>query len=130
MKNAYDLLVIVFVIISLSCICMAADFKPTKVKVTATAYCPCSICCGQHADGLTATGRDASKPGVAVDPTQFALGSRFDIPGYNRNNGNWILADDTGKDIKGECIDVRFANHEEAVKWGRKTLTVRIWTQK
>lgn len=97
------------------------------VWVEATAYCPCAICCGKHANGVTATGRGANTPGVAVDPTVIPLGSRLDIPGYRRSNGTWILADDTGGAIKGNRIDVRFETHEEARQWGRRRIRVRVW---
>ena len=98
-----------------------------------TAYCQCSICCGKNANGLTATGRDANLPGVAVDKSVIPLGSRLDIPGYPRTNvtskanGAWILADDTGRLIKGFKIDVRFEKHSEDIKWGKKRLKVRVW---
>lgn len=106
-------------------------WKARNCKVVATAYCPCKICCGKHADGKTAIGEDAMKAGVAVDPKLFKLGqTMFDIPEYRRGknrNGSWIPADDTGRAIRGFRIDVRFETHEEALKWGRKTLTVRVW---
>jgi 3D (Asp-Asp-Asp) domain-containing protein len=98
-------------------------YAPEWRTVEASAYCPCAICCGEHADGKTATGRDASLPGVAVDPAVIPLGSRLDVPGV----GSWRLADDTGGAIKGEKIDVRMSNHEEAKKFGRRTLRVRVW---
>lgn len=100
------------------------------LTVRATAYCPCAICCGKYADGKTATGRSAFKPGVAVDPQAIPLGAHLDIPGYTRGpngNGSWIRADDTGRLIKGNRIDVRFRSHEEAVQWGTRTIRVRIW---
>lgn len=100
------------------------------LDVEVTAYCPCRICCGRHANGITAVGRDAQLPGVAVDPSVIRLGSHLDIPRYPRGpnkNGSWIRADDTGSAIKGHIIDVRFRTHEEAVQWGRRTLQVRVW---
>lgn len=110
----------------------AGEWTSKRIKVKVTAYCPCEICCGRFADGKTFTERDADKAGVAVDPNVFPLGSRFDIPGYNRGtnkNGSWILADDIGAGVQGYHIDIRFKTHEEAVKWGVKYLTVRIWTK-
>lgn len=107
-----------------------AGYKSRWVTVTCTAYCPCKICCASHSDGVTASGRNAWLAGVAVDPAVFALGSHLDIPGYDRGpngNGSWILADDTGRLVVGNVIDVRFKTHEEAVQWGRKTLKVRVW---
>jgi len=97
-----------------------------RIKVEATAYCPCKKCCGKFADGVTATGRDASKAGVAVDPKVIPLGSHIDIPGY----GNWILADDVGGAIKGNRIDVRFSSHQDALNWGRREIIIRVWPKK
>lgn len=61
--------------------------KAICLIVIVTAYCPCSTCCGSHANGLTATNRDATRAGVAVDPKVIPLGSRLDIPGYTRGSG-------------------------------------------
>jgi len=101
-------------------------WQPEYMTVRATAYCPCSKCCGEDADGYTATMRDAKLKGVAIDKRLIPLGSRLDIPGY----GNWVLADDVGGAIKGNRIDVRFKTHQEALNWGVKTLRIRVWRKK
>ena len=103
----------------------AGEWKQEYRVVTVTAYCPCPLCCGSNSDGKTATMTDASKPGVAVDRSVIPLGSKLDIPGY----GNWQSADDTGSAIKGDKIDVRFADHQKAKEWGVKRLKIRIWTK-
>lgn len=103
-----------------------SEWTQKRITVTATAYCPCPVCCGTNSDGKTATMRDASLSGVAVDPKTIPLGSRLDIPGY----GNWQLADDTGSAIKGNKIDVRFNDHQKAKEWGVKTITIRVWSKK
>lgn len=104
---------------------LGADDKwvQKRVEVVATSYCAGPCCCGKFADGKTATGRDAKRMGVAVDPSVIPLGARLDIPGY----GNWKLADDVGGAIKGNRIDVRFQDHDEAKRWGVKRLTIRVW---
>jgi len=61
-----------------------------EMEVEATAYCPCEKCCGEFADGWTATMRNANTKGVAVDPRMIPLGSYLDIPGYD----TWALADE------------------------------------
>lgn len=103
--------------------------EPYKIWVTATAYCPCSICCGDDSPGITKTGTSALSPGVAVDPSIIPLGSHIDIPGYERgpnNNGSWIICDDIGGAIKGNHIDVRFKTHSEALNWGVKRIQIRV----
>jgi len=110
----------------------STPYEARRVVVVATAYCPCRLCCGAYANGLTATGRNAYRAGVAVDPTVIPVGARVDIPGYFRGaggNGSWILADDVGGAIKGRRIDVRFGTHAEARRWGVRTVRVRVWTR-
>lgn len=106
-----------------------------RVTVRATAYCPCARCCGEHANGKTAIGRDAFAAGVAVDPAVIPLRARLDIPGYPRGpngNGSWIIADDTKAEhtrvVDGlSSIDLRFRTHEEAQRYGKKTIEVTVW---
>ncbi len=90
-----------------------------KVEVLATAYCPCSKCCGKHANGVTAIGNNAYTKGVAVDRSIIPLKSTVKIPGYGI-----VTADDVGGAIKRNRIDVRFNSHKKALKWGRQTLVV------
>jgi len=90
-----------------------------------TAYCPCSKCCGEYADGITACGhkirpRDAF---VAADE-KFAFGSELIVPGYNEGKPVKVL--DRGGSIKGNRLDVFFHTHEEALQWGVKYLEVKI----
>jgi 3D (Asp-Asp-Asp) domain-containing protein len=94
--------------------------------VKVTAYCPCSRCCGRMR-GVTKTGRNAWTPGVAVDPEIIPLGSHIDIPGYPRSDGKWIPADDTGRLVRREHIDVRFDYHWQAQQWGTKYVRVRVY---
>ena len=86
-----------------------------------TAYCPCEICCGPHACGLTASGRPAVGDLVAVDPRRVPLGSMVHVPGRS-----WNLAADTGRDIKGNRVDLLCATHEEARRFGVRWLAVTI----
>ena len=95
------------------------------LKVLATAYCPCSKCCGRFADGKTAIGNNAFTKGVAVDKKVIPLRSVLRIPGYGE-----VVADDVGGAIKKRHIDVRFNTHKAALKWGRKFLTVEYLTPK
>ncbi len=73
-----------------------------------THYCPCSICCGPWANGITSTGVTATtNHTIAVDPTQIPYGSRVVI------NGQVYVAEDCGGAIKTNCIDIYVATHEE-----------------
>lgn len=106
------------------------DWTPRKIRVKATAYCTCSICCGKWSEHKkTAFGRDATKPGVAVDPRIIRKLSPLTVPGYTRDDtdGSWVVADDTGRLIKGNRIDLRFKSHQRAVNFGVKWLTITVW---
>lgn len=73
-----------------------------------THYCPCSICCGPWANGITSTGVTATtNHTIAVDPSQIPYGSQVVI------NGQVYVAEDCGGAIKTNCIDIYVATHEE-----------------
>ena len=78
-----------------------------------TAYCPCSDCCGEWADGITYTGAIATENHtIAVDPSVIPLGSTVEI------NGIEYTAEDIGGAIKGNKADIFFNSHEDALEWG------------
>lgn len=88
----------------------------------ATAYCSCPKCCGKWADGITASGTKAtSKRTIAVDTNIIPLGTEVEIEGL----GTYI-AEDTGSAIKGKIIDFYFDTHEEALKFGRQKVNLKI----
>ena len=91
------------------------------IEVLSTAYCPCAICCGPGATGLTRLGIPAKKGVIAVDPRVIPLGARVYVDGYG-----YAVAADTGSAIKGNRIDVCFDTHEEALAWGMRRLKVYI----
>jgi len=72
-------------------------------------------------DDTTATGARAKHGVVAVDPRVIPLGTRVYVPGYGT-----AVAADTGGDIKGGRIDLCFDTVEEAVVWGRRSVTVYV----
>lgn len=84
-----------------------------------TGYCSCSKCCGYKEKRLTKMETvPRSSYTVAVDPDVIPLGSKIEI------DGTVYLAEDTGKKIKGNIIDIYFDTHEEALIYGRKTKKV------
>lgn len=86
-----------------------------------TAYCTCSKCCGQWADGITATGTKATAGRtIAVDPNVIPLGSKVFINGYE------YTAEDTGGAIKGNRIDILFPTHQDALNFGVQYAEVAI----
>ena len=111
------------------------SYKPVWMEVKATAYCPCRKCCGRWSrHKKTTSGRSAYLAGVAVDRKIISLGSFIDIPDYPygpNTNGSWIEADDTGSEVVGHHIDVRFPAHWEALEWARKHsfIRIRVWVK-
>lgn len=86
-----------------------------------TAYCPCEKCCGKS-DGITATGVKATAGRtIAVDPDVIPYGTELFIDGFT------YRAEDTGGSIKGNKLDIFFANHLEALEWGVREYEVFIY---
>mgnify|MGYP000915210846 CR=1 FL=1 len=95
---------------------------PAFEEFEATAYCACPKCCGKWAGGITASGTKATaKRTIAVDSNLIPLGSKVEIEGL----GTYI-AEDTGSAIKGKIIDIYFDTHEEALKFGKQKVNIRI----
>jgi cystine transport system substrate-binding protein len=74
--------------------------------------------------GFTASGLPVGKGVVAVDPSVIPLGTRMFVPGYGQ-----AIAADVGSAIKGLIIDLWFPTYEQAAAWGRKTVTITLYTQ-
>ena len=86
-----------------------------------TAYCPCSICCGEYSDGITYSGTvTTAGRTIAVDPSVIALGTSVII------NNHTYVAEDIGSAIKGKRIDIYFNTHQEALNFGRRQLEVKV----
>ena len=94
-----------------------------------TAYCPCSKCCGKWADGITASGHKIqSGDHFVAAPKIFPFGTTMIIPGYPLAGqaGEEVEVKDRGGAIKGDCLDVFFPTHQEALNWGVQILDVEI----
>lgn len=99
-----------------------------KRRMLVTAYCPCAKCCGKHADGMTAAGYSVFTNGgklVAADPRVLPFGSLIAVPGYADAKVVPVL--DSGKDIKGNRLDVLFHSHRNAREWGTRWVEVTIY---
>jgi len=96
------------------------------VMMEVTAYCPCPKCCGPKAAGITASGKAIGyNEGrfVAAD-SSLPFGTKLVIPGYSA--GQQVEVIDRGGAIKGNKLDVFFATHTEALKWGRRHIAVTV----
>ena len=91
-----------------------ANLKNAKaIKGQATGY--------THTGNRTATGTVPKRGTIAVDPRVIPLGTRLYIPGYG-----YGVAEDTGGAVKGNIIDLFFDTREEAIKWGRRNVTIYV----
>lgn len=91
------------------------------IQVVATAYTPnCQGCSGVTSTGINVD-NDEHERIIAVDPDVIPLGSQVYVPGYGV-----ATAADTGKDIKGNRIDVLYKSKAQALQWGRRTVTIKI----
>lgn len=89
--------------------------KESLGEFVITAYCPCEKCCGEYADGLTASGTVATEGRTcAVDPEVIPLGTEIEIDGVK------YVAEDVGGAIKGNRIDICFNDHRSALQYGVK----------
>lgn len=98
----------------------AASVK--EFQVSATAYTASCLGCS----GITKTGinllQNPHLKVIAVDPTVIPLGSKVWVEGYGD-----AIAGDVGSAIKGNKIDVFLPNYSDAIKWGRKTVNVKVY---
>jgi 3D (Asp-Asp-Asp) domain-containing protein len=92
------------------------SWQPAEV----TAYCSCERCCGEFADGVTASGHELKAGDLVVAaPRSIPFGTKIFIPGYGL-----ATVEDIGGAITGNRLDVWFPTHEEALQWGRQNLEV------
>ncbi|MHC4265850.1 MAG: 3D domain-containing protein [Planctomycetota bacterium] len=95
------------------------------VNMRVTAYCPCSECCGQFSDGITANGHKINQGDrFAAADKRFPFKTDLVIPGYNSDKPVKVL--DRGGAIQGNRLDVFFNTHDEALAWGIQYLDVKI----
>jgi 3D (Asp-Asp-Asp) domain-containing protein len=91
------------------------------LTVKATAY---SITC-KKCSGITATGinlkKNPNQKVISVDPKVIKLGTKVYVEGYG-----YAIAADKGNSVKGNKIDVFIPSQKNALKWGSKTVTVKI----
>ncbi len=86
-----------------------------------TGYCRCSICCGRHAHGVTASGAPATGLLLAAS-WSWRFGTRMTVPGY----GHAVVLD-RGRLINTPTrLDCLFATHQQAKAWGCRWLPVEI----
>lgn len=104
-----------------------AEPEPISLgKFKLTHYCPKACCCGEYADGYTATGTLATEGRtIAVDPKVIPYGTEVRVV-YEDGTEAMYIAEDCGGSIKGNRIDVFMNSHEAALVEGVKYAEVYI----
>ena len=92
------------------------------MTLNATAYCPCSKCCGSYSNGYTASGMKAGYGVAAVDTRVIPLGTKLYVEGYG-----YCIAADTGGAIKGNRIDLCYGTHSAALSSGFGHKNVKVY---
>ncbi|HSO58639.1 MAG TPA: LysM peptidoglycan-binding domain-containing protein [Paenisporosarcina sp.] len=99
----------------------ASSTQGKEMTVTATAYTAyCTGCSGTTATGIDLRANPNLKV-IAVDPKVIPLGSRVWVEGYGE-----AIAGDTGGAIKGNIIDLFMKDRQDALNWGRRTITIKV----
>ena len=94
----------------------------TASAATVTAYCPCAICCGvMGGTGITASGKPARQGVTVAASRKIPMGTRVRIEGV----GVRVVQDRLAPRYD-DRVDVFFTRHEDAVRFGKKTLAVRV----
>ena len=94
--------------------------QPETVTMIATAYCGCVECCGKD-DRITATGTRATEGRtIAADPHVLPYGTHVVI------DGNEYIVEDCGGGIEGNRLDLYFESHEDALRYGVRTVEVEV----
>jgi 3D (Asp-Asp-Asp) domain-containing protein len=89
--------------------------KSEGMSFSATCYC---------LRGKTASGSMVRRGIVAADPRVLPLGTRIHVSGSS-HSGTYLVAD-TGGVIKGRIIDIWVPSCAEAIRFGRRKVTVTI----
>jgi 3D (Asp-Asp-Asp) domain-containing protein len=79
-----------------------------------TAYCPCSICCGQYSNPTnptTASGSPAVEGVTCAAPSNFAFGTELIVDGHT------YTVQDRGGAINGNHLDIYFSTHQAALNF-------------
>lgn len=96
---------------------LSARERDQTMRVVATAYCQ---------QGVTKSGVDARPGIVAADPRVLPIGTVLQIVAPVSQYGGIYTVMDTGAAVKGRTVDIFMPSCARAVRFGRKTVRVRI----
>ncbi len=93
------------------------------LEVEVTHYCACAKCCGSNSDGITASGKRASRGMVAMS-SYYPFGTQIMI-----NGTMYTVEDRGGSGIENDIhrVDIFVPDHNEALRLGRYKTTATIY---
>ena len=95
----------------------------STLEVDVTHYCACAKCCGSNANGITASGKIASRGMVAMS-SHYPFGTQIMI-----NGTMYTVEDRGGSRIENDIhrVDIYVPDHNEALRLGRFRTTATIY---
>lgn len=95
----------------------------STLEVDVTHYCACAKCCGSNADGITASGKKATRGMVAMS-SHYPFGTQIMI-----NGTLYTVEDRGGSGIENDIhrVDIFVPDHNEALRLGRYKTTATIY---
>jgi len=95
----------------------------STLEVEVTHYCACAKCCGSNSDGITASGKKASRGMVAMS-SYYPFGTQIMI-----NGTMYTVEDRGGSGIENDIhrVDIFVPDHNEALRLGRYKTTATIY---
>ena len=116
-----------FIVLMILCGFSYTD-NPSKWEITA--YCICKKCCGLHANGITASGKQIEFGMAACNWLPF--GTKVKIKGF----GTFVIEDRGSRSLFGDRnnhikhLDIYLPSHSDAVIFGTKWREVEILAEK
>ena len=94
------------------------------LEVDVTHYCACSLCCGENAAGITASGKSVAEGMVAMS-SYYPFGTKIEINGVM-----YTVEDRGGSGIENDIhrVDIYVPDHQQALRLGRYTTTATIYS--
>lgn len=126
-----------FLLLFVFSLCYSAEepISGTRLIVEATGYCPCKKCSEGRHRTFNNTSTDTVPYGLAGDRRHFHIGDKVYIPSGQDvqdivvPDRLWVI-DDRGRALDREAtrkiprIDVRFKDHDWAVRFGRRLIVI------
>ena len=94
------------------------------LEVDVTHYCACSLCCGENAAGITASGKPVAEGLVAMS-SYYPFGTKIEINGVM-----YTVEDRGGSGIENDIhrVDIYVPDHQQALRLGRYKTTATIYS--